>query len=129
MTEEQATPVASLAKLISVARAALTEDIVPNVPAERRYTALMLGNALGIATRELEAGNRPREEALERLQALYPDAPREPDLEALERRLAADIRGGTHDSGATHEAVAAYLEARTRDQVAISNPRYLQAPA
>jgi hypothetical protein len=129
MTEEQATPFASLANLISVARAALTEDIVPNVPAERRYTALMLGNALGIATRELEAGNRAREQALERLQALYPDAPREPDLEALERQLATDIRAGIHDSGGAREAVAAYLEARTRDQVAISNPRYLQAPA
>ena len=34
MTEEQ-TPFTSLATLISVARAALTEDIVPNVPAER----------------------------------------------------------------------------------------------
>jgi hypothetical protein len=129
MTEEHSTLLASLASLISVARAALTEDILPIVPAERRYTALMLNNALGIAARELEAGDRPRAEALERLRALYPDAADAADLEGLERRLSVDIRTGAHDSGATHEAVADYLGARVGAQVAISNPRYLQAPA
>lgn len=122
-----------LAQLLAVARNALTEDIVPHVPAERRYTALMLANALGIATRELEAGDAPRSDALQRLGPLYEtDARGEPDegrLAQLERRLAREIRAGSHDAGPTREAVAAYLEARTRAQVAISNPRYLQAPA
>lgn len=131
MTEEQ-TPFTSLATLISVARAALTEDIVPNVPAERRYTALMLANALGIAARELATGDGPLRDALQRLESLYEtDARGEPDegrLLQLERRLAREIRAGTHDAGPTQEQVAAYLETRTRNQVAISNPRYLQAP-
>ena len=94
----------------------------------------MLANALGIATRELEAGDLPRTEALEDLMALYNASVVEGDtdderLDALEHGLAAEIRSGVHDSGPTHEEIAAYLEARTRAQVAISNPRYLEAPA
>jgi hypothetical protein len=136
MTDPRTDPQTSaerLAELLAVARNALTEDITPNVPAERRYTALMLGNALGIAAREVAAGDTPVREAVARLEALYNADARgtadEPRLLSLERRLAREIRQGAHDSAPTHEAVAAYLEARTRAQVAISNPRYLEAPA
>jgi hypothetical protein len=136
MTDPQIRPqtsAARLADLLAVARNALTEDITPNVPAERRYTALMLGNALGIAAREVAAGDAPVRDAVTRLEQLYDADARgdadEPRLLSLERRLAREIREGAHDAAPTHELVAAYLEARTRAQVAISNPRYLEAPA
>jgi hypothetical protein len=106
-----------LAELLTVARNALTEDILPMVPPERRYTA----------------PERPAREALERLLELYDElvsaeAPAEGHLERLEWRLAEDIRAGVYDSGPARDLVAAYLDGRTRAQVAISNPRYLEAP-
>ena len=132
MIEE--TVAARLSELLAVARNALMEDIAPTVPGERRYTLLMIGNALGIAAREVAAGDQPARDALARLLSLYGEdavegQTEEARLEALERRLARDIREGVYDSGPGHAAVTAYLEARGRDQVAISNPRYLEAPA
>jgi hypothetical protein len=132
MTDPQ-TSAERLVHLLSVARNAITGDVLARVPPEHRYTLLMLNNALGIAAREVEAGDAPLHDAMTRLEALYETDARgehnEARLDALERRLAREIRTGAHDTAPTHDAVAAYLEARTRAQVAISNPRYLEAPA
>ncbi len=123
-----------LVALLAVARRALMDEVAPVVPAERRYPLLMIANALGIAAREVEAGDAGVQEPLARLLALYGETATEGEapaaqLERLEARLAGEVRSGRYDAGADRAAVAAYLEARTRAKTAISNPRYLEAPA
>ncbi len=43
------------AELLTVARATLLEDLLPELPPARRYDALMIANAMAMAQRELEA--------------------------------------------------------------------------
>ena len=132
MTEEPRSAYREMAELLLTARDTLLEEIGPHVPGDARYSFLMVANALAIAARALQAGDGPVRDALERLRGLYgedavlPDAWPHARIEALERRLAQDIRAGTYDAGPAREQVQAYLEARARDEVAVSNPRYLE---
>lgn len=59
------------AALLGAARAALLDSLVPSLPAERRYAAGMIANAMGIAARELTA-SREGEPACES-PAAWPD--------------------------------------------------------
>ena len=132
MTEVRG-PYADTADLLATAREALMAEVAPSVPAEQRYSLLMVANALGIASRELATGDTPPTEALERLRALYEepaDASRRPlheRVEALERLLTADIRHGAYDSGPRREQARAHLEATARADTLVANPRYLEA--
>jgi len=91
------------AELLAVARKSLLEDLVPALPEDKRYQALMVANALAIAGRELE--QPPREDAAA--------------LEALARA----IRAGRHDGDAVvHARLLAWARART----AATNPRALK---
>ena len=120
------------AELLEAARATLTADLAPHLPGERRYELLMADNAMGIAARELAAGEAPARRALERLAALYRDQiaaasddPREA-LRTAEARLAADIRAGRFDEGQDRPVAAAHLRERALAATRISNPRFLQ---
>ncbi|MGU3667309.1 DUF6285 domain-containing protein [Methylobacterium sp. A49B] len=48
------------ADLLDAARRALTEEVVPGLTGRPRYVALMVANAIGIATRETAEGDRQR---------------------------------------------------------------------
>lgn len=90
------------AELLALARRTLLEELLPSLPDEKRYQALMLANALAIVGRELAQ-------------------PRDEDKDGLER-LAAAIRAGEHDGdGALYKRLLAWSEAR----VAITNPKAL----
>lgn len=130
--------------LLNIARTTLLGEVQPGVSADRRYPLLMIGNALGIAARDVEAGDTPSRAAIDRLRALYPpalypealypeaagtDGSATERLHRLERELIADIRAGTHDAGPTYAAVHAHLLAQTIDAIRITNPRYLESPA
>src|SRR5690606_24232383 len=87
--------------LLDVARRRLVDELLPMLPADRRFDVLMIANAMGIAARESRGGEDELRAALARLAALYGEAV-EPTpvagvrdrLSRLNRRLAADIRAG-----------------------------------
>jgi hypothetical protein len=117
-------------ELLRIARETLTQQVAPHVPGERRYELLMADNAMGIAARELEAGEAPSRAALARLEALYGEPPSEGDrstrLVELTARLAADVRAGRFDDGPRRTEAIEHLRATALDAVRIGNPRFLQ---
>ncbi len=121
------------AALLEIARETLRAVLGPVVPSEHRYELLMIANAMSIATRELEAGEGPARDELARLSALLAEDP-EPAagdkklrerLDALNRRLASEIRAGAFDDGAGREACHRHLLDSALDAVRISNPQHL----
>ena len=83
------------AALLDVAREALTREVVPGLTGRQRYVALMVANAIGIASREIEQADevaRAWDRALPRLER------RGGSIEASASRLVAAIRRGEHDA-------------------------------
>ncbi len=119
------------AALLEAARGALLDDLAPHVPGAQRYALLMADNAMGIAARELEAGEAPARRALAGLAAIEgaPAAGPGEDMRAAlrdaESRLTAEIRAGRYDAGPKRDALAAWLRARALDATRVSNPRFL----
>lgn len=58
------------ANLLAIARETFIEQVLPALPERLRYTGLMIANAMAIARREIEAGEVPAQQELERLQQL-----------------------------------------------------------
>ena len=118
------------AALLEAARGALMDDLAPHVPGAQRYALLMADNAMGIAARELEAGEAPARRALAALAAIEgAPAPAGDDvrtaLHDAEARLAAAIRSGRYDAGPERAALATWLHERSLDATRVSNPRFL----
>jgi hypothetical protein len=122
------------AELLAIARQSVLDQLLAALPEEHRYTARMAASAMAIAAREHEAGDEPRRAEVERLCALYDQAPPpegdRPGLEAaaerLNRRLAADIRAGAFDRpGPRREAARAHLMDTAIAKLRLSNPKYL----
>jgi hypothetical protein len=109
--------------LLATALETFRTEILPALPAEKRYAALMIANALATAEREFgasDASSPPGEAA-----AVYADdAPVTP--EAFERRLAADIEAGVFDTpGPRRDAAFAAVKAINAARLAITNPKRL----
>jgi hypothetical protein len=110
------------ADLLKVAREALMRALVPELPEGQRYLALMIANAMAIAARELtslrmlleERGPDTSEDVADR-------------LEALNRRLCAEIRAGRFTGGADDGRLRDHLRRSAEARVAISNPKALKA--
>jgi hypothetical protein len=105
------------ALLLARAREALKAEVLPHLPAERRYPALMAMTALGIAGRRAEGGAARRAEALA---ALAPFAAGARDLREAQALLARRLR--MDPACATPELHAALLAA-ARAACAESNPK------
>jgi hypothetical protein len=118
----------SAADLLDIARTAILADVAPALPEAQRYAALMAANALAIAGRELAAPDTARME-IARIAALLGDgAPAGDDTAALRQgtaRLAARIREGRFDEGASRERLLEHLRETTRERLAVSNPKAL----
>jgi len=69
--------------LLEIARNAFTAEVLPAVPEELRYTALMIANAMAIAQREIAAGDAPLRGEFQRLAALFSADAAIPEGEAL----------------------------------------------
>jgi len=120
------------ADLLNAARSALLQELLSEIPEQRRYLALMIANAMAVAARELRLGDGVDRAELTSLRMLYRNP--EPDssddvasrLEALNRRLCNDLRHGrflgSEDEGRLRDHLRRSAEAR----VAISNPKALQ---
>ncbi|MEX0758148.1 MAG: DUF6285 domain-containing protein [Tistlia sp.] len=108
------------AELLAEARRLLREELVPTLAGAQRYQALMIANALGMAERELLAGERPLEAERAALSRLLS---REGSQAALTATLAAALRDGR--LAGDPEAYVLLLE-ETRSRLAESNPRALE---
>jgi hypothetical protein len=103
--------------LIELAIHTLKTDIAPVLPAEKRYAAAMIVNALEIARRSIAGESESAR--WEILDALYDDG------EGSLAQLATDIRAGEIDADGTPD-----LHARLRKlvlaELAVNNPRFLK---
>ncbi len=116
-------------ELLEIARRTLLDDVLPRLPQDLRYRALMIANAMAIAGREHAAGDADAIAELARLQEFY-DAPRQTlagsalaaSLLDYNRQLAADIRAGRCDGRA---GLRNHLEQTTADKLAVANPKAL----
>ena len=128
--------ISDAADLLATAREALTHELLPLLPKERRYVGLMIANVIGIAARELRAGAVAMANEAERVAKLLvrsgiplpDDAEADAyDLPALRRALVTAIRAGRFDEPAADTALMAHLSRTAADWVAISNPKALRA--
>lgn len=118
-------------ELLAIARDTFVADILPALPERLRYVGLMIANAMGIAQREIEAGEAPARAEFERLRKLcherceqLAEAALDPALADYNRRLSNEIRAGRFD----HEERAAlfdHLRQTTAEKLAVSNPKAL----
>lgn len=119
--------------LLTIARSTLLEKVVPLLPQDQRYNALMVANAIAIALRQWEAGDAWQQEELARLQALLGADAGIPENEALSaallaanRALVHKIRKGEYDTPS--QPVAELLEWMAVQRVRESAPKALQTP-
>jgi hypothetical protein len=123
------------AQLLSIARQTLLAELLPLVEGDRRYTLLMVANAMAIAARELEDGGRSATSELNRLDALYARPARELHGTALreavdeaERELARDIRSGVFDSDPSRrDTLLRHLRESVVARLKISSPKSLKS--
>ena len=122
---EQAIGGPDAAGLIAIALKTFRETVLPAVPAEQRFAALMIANALSIAERELTVRDDPAlADSLRRLTGADGDA------ETLSRRLCAAIAEGAFDDRLGHgDELREVLWALTRARLAVSNPKHLKLGA
>ena len=140
-------------QLLALARAVLLEELMPLLPQECRFDALLVGNCLAIAAREAAAGAAPAQAVDPELRSFYRERASEPanradrasisDAAALEatarceaaagepdlwRRFAADLRIGAFANSPDREARArALLWRLTIVRLRLANPRFLAA--
>lgn len=113
-------------ELLASARQTLLERVLPALPEAERYQALMVGNALAIATREIELAAQTAQREHTALADLLGAAGQDLDLPALRRALGKHIRLGLFDNTRRDELIAA-LHASVEGRLAISNPKLLNA--
>ncbi len=122
-------------ELLTIARKVLREELMPLLPDERRYDALMVANAMAIAARQIAFGDAPERRERQNLAGLLGDtedgdgrAAADEPVGDLTRRLSAEIRGGAFDPGTPrHDAARAFLLDVTVQRLRESAPRYLEA--
>lgn len=120
--------------LLMVARDMLREELLPHLPPAQRHAAMMVASAMAIAARQFGGDAQERGE-LRSLESLLGDAARTlPATDDVQARLAAGnallcrrIRNEPND--ALLAGVLEHLLATTRQAVAESNPKYLNARA
>jgi Domain of unknown function (DUF6285) len=117
-------------ELLAAARAALFDELLPLLPADRRIDAFLVANAMAIAEREASAQAALTPVAQE-LAALYrhDTLPAAADgVRELWRRFAGDLRRGAFATSASRESRArAILWQLTLAKLRLANPRFLHA--
>lgn len=111
-------------ELLEVARRTLLDELLPLLPPEKTYEALMVANAMAIAARELAPHADDVEAARLEIQRFHIDTGRDESTEASEHELAALIR-----KRAIHESdylrLQQLLLTLTRAKVLLCNPKHL----
>ena len=119
-------------ELLAIARSTLLDRLLPRVPEELRYDALMIANVMAIAAREHTAGDAAMQAEVVRLAALLKEQcePRAgveliSARSDLNRRLAAHIRAGAFDDR-DRAVLLDHLAQTAAGELAVSNPRALE---
>jgi hypothetical protein len=127
--------------LMATARDALLSELLPALPKDRHYAAMMVANALAIASREHQSGREAVHGETERLVALLAgldldlDAQRPcavlrlPEVSLLRRAASVAIREGRFDGARDQAALRAHIRQTSADWLAISNPKALRPEA
>lgn len=106
--------------LLAIARTVLREQLLPLLPKEQHYAALMIANAMSIAERQLHYGDAPQHaEHLALAELLQQDG----DLVLLQRELVHRIRLGWLDEQVEAQQL---LWTMTEQRVKESAPKSLQ---
>ncbi|MFZ5698053.1 MAG: DUF6285 domain-containing protein [Pseudomonadota bacterium] len=115
-------------ELLVIAAKTFREEILPVLPDEKKYAALMILNALSIAERQQATGEGPLNDECDLLEVLLDVSPQASELRAraveLNREFARRVRVGAYDDDDTGRHV---LWALTLQRVRESAPRYLKA--
>lgn len=90
------------AELLAIAREVLRKELLPLLPKDKAYDALMIANAMGIAERQLQQGDVPQQKEKAELAALLDT---QAELAELNREFAARIRRGEFDDSAKAKAL------------------------
>lgn len=97
------------ADLLAVARRALLNDVAPALTGSPRYVALMVANAIGIASRELEEADRF--EGAQRAVLARSSRNHEASTEAAIAELVNSVRTGRFDADVSlYEALTGSVE-------------------
>jgi len=122
--------ISDAADLITTAREALLRELLPALPAQHRYSALMIANGMAIAAREHRLGADAARSEAARLRNLLADLATQgassSELPELRRMLRAAIRAGRFDEPAMAAHLTSELTHTAQSWVAISNPKALR---
>lgn len=121
--------------LLATANKVLRETLLPELPAQHRHDALMVANAMSIAMRQLEQGDRPLQDELQSLKdlgfsirqggAASSQANLTAALKVANSELAAALRHGDADPGRSQRpAILKHLRAVAEQGLKESNPKY-----
>ncbi|MBP2228866.1 hypothetical protein J2847_002158 [Azospirillum agricola] len=114
--------------LVAIALSSFRDSILPLVPAEQRFTALMIANALATAERELAAGDKAEPALAAAVGGLIgEEGALSVPLAVLVPRLCAAIADGRFDAAGPQAALRRVLFDLTRARLAVSNPKLLAA--
>jgi hypothetical protein len=109
------------AGLLAIAREVLRKELLPLLPKEKAYDALMIANAISIAERQLQAGESAQMQERVALAGLLG---MQADLADLNREFARRIRAGDFDDAAVAKTI---LWESTVQRVRESAPKALAA--
>src|SRR6218665_2737563 len=109
------------ADLLAIAREVLRKELLPLLPKDKAYEALMIANAMGIAERQLQQGDVPQQEEKSGLAVLLAS---QAELAKLNREFSTRIRRGDFDDNASAQAL---LWEATVQRVRESAPKALVA--
>lgn len=113
------------ADLLAIARAELLRDVLPILPANLKYKALMIANAMAIAQRQFHNTSEISAIEIRQITALFTDVPDE-----LHAGLCQRIREGIFDLGSdNHRQMFGVLTSMALSKLAESNPRFLEKRA
>ena len=112
------------AELLKIARDGLLNELLPHLPKEQHYTALMAANALAISMREIQAAASQDQAEAALLHELYGSAATSAGIDEFAVRLAHDLREGRFDTRLP--AVGQLLLAEVTARLRVSNPKYLK---
>lgn len=130
--------ISDAADLIVTARDALLAELLPALPKERRYTGLMIANAMAIAGREETLGFDAARSEVARLRNLLDAIGASPvraadpigtELATLRACMRNAIRDGQFDAPDRWKMLVGALLHTASDHVAISNPKALRGEA
>lgn len=111
-------------ELLDVARRTLLDELLPLLPPEKTYEALMVANAMAIAARELAPHAAGDESARREIQLFHAETGRSGSAEATEHELAALIRERAIRES-DHQRLQELLLTLTRAKLLLCNPRHL----